>query len=105
MFTGLRLSELLGLQWHDVDLHESVLHVRRQWTRLGEYAPPKTKAALRRLTLSDDMTKHLAALKLRSRHSIDTAPVFAAATASPSDTETPPAAASKPPPPKPASTT
>jgi integrase len=80
IFTGLRLGELLGLQWHDLDLHECVLHVRRQWTRLGEYAPPKTTAALRRIPLSAEMTKQLAALKLRSRYSGDTDPVFAART-------------------------
>jgi len=78
LFTGLRLGELLGLQWQDVDLQEGVLHVRRQWTRLGEYAPPKTKAALRRIPLSDEMTGALAALKLRSRYSNDDDPVFAA---------------------------
>ena len=78
LFTGLRLGELLGLTWADVDLHEGVLHVRRQWTRLYEYAPPKTKAAVRRIPLSDEMTKYLAALKLRSRHSSEGAPVFAA---------------------------
>ena len=32
LFTGLRLGELLGLRWCDVDLHEGVLHVRRQYT-------------------------------------------------------------------------
>jgi integrase len=78
LFTGLRLGELLGLTWADVDLHEGVLYVRRQWTRMHEYAPPKTKAAIRRIPLSDDMAKHLAALKLRSRHSNDDDPVFAA---------------------------
>ena len=55
-----------------------MLHVRRQYTRLGEYAPPKTKAAVRRIPLSDEMTRHLAALKLRSRYSHDDDPVFAA---------------------------
>jgi integrase len=78
VFTGLRLGELLGLQWQDVDLHESVLHVRRQWTRLGEYAPPKTKAAVRRVPLSVELTRSLAAVKLRSRYSGDRDPVFAA---------------------------
>jgi integrase len=77
LFTGLRLGELLGLQWQDVDLHDGVLHVRRQWTRLGEYAPPKTNAAVRRLPLSGEMTSQLAALKLRSRYSTATDPVFA----------------------------
>ncbi len=78
LFTGLRLGELLGLQWQDIDLHEGVLHVRRQFTRLGEYAAPKTKAAIRRIPLSEEMTRELAALKLRSRYSADDDPVFAA---------------------------
>jgi integrase len=77
LFTGLRLGELLGLQWQDLDLHEGVLYVRRQWTRMHDYAPPKTKAAVRRIPLSDEMTKYLAAFKLRSRHSQDEDPVFA----------------------------
>ena len=78
LFTGLRLGELLGLQWQDVDLREGVLHVRRQFTRLGEYAPPKTKAAIRRIPLSEEMTRELAALRLRSRYSSEDDPVFAA---------------------------
>jgi integrase len=78
LFTGLRLGELLGMQWQDLDLHEGVLYVRRQWTRMHEYTPPKTKAAVRRIPLSDDMTKYFAAFKLRSGHSKDEDPVFAA---------------------------
>ena len=78
IYTGLRLGELLGLQWQDIDLKTGDLHVRRQWTRLSGYAPPKTKAALRRIPLSNDLTRYLTQLKLRSAHSQDTDPVFAA---------------------------
>jgi hypothetical protein len=42
LFTGLRLGELLGLQWQDVDLAEGLLFVRRQWTRMGAYGPTKS---------------------------------------------------------------
>jgi integrase len=75
--TGLRLGELLGLQWADLDLHAGELHVRRQWTRLSEYAPPKTRAAVRRVPLSPDIVKHLTEHKLASRYSKDDEPVFA----------------------------
>jgi integrase len=78
LYTGLRLGELLGLQWQDVDLHEGVLHVRRQWTRMYEYGPPKTRAGFRRLPLSDEMKQQLAELKLRSRYSGDSDPIFPA---------------------------
>lgn len=78
LFTGLRLGELLGLQWRDIDLHEKTLYVRRQWTRMREYGPPKTKKGVRRVPLTDGMKEQLAALKLRSHFSGDTDPVFAA---------------------------
>jgi integrase len=82
-FTGLRLGELLGLRWEDVDLQDGALHVRQQYTRLGEYGPPKTKAAIRRVPLSEEMKTHLAALKLRSPHSKEGDPVFAGRTGKP----------------------
>jgi integrase len=74
--TGLRLGELLGLTWADVDLQLNELHVRRQWTRLGEYAPPKTRAAVRRIPLSPDMAASLVKHKLSSPYSKDSDPVF-----------------------------
>src|SRR5207244_2495685 len=83
LFTGLRQGELLGLQWQDVDLAESELRVERQWTRAGEYGPPKTPSSVRRVPLSSEMTKYLAALKLGSTFSADTDPVFASRKGSP----------------------
>jgi integrase len=76
LYTGLRLGELLGLRWEDVDLQDAVLHVRRQWTRAAEYGPTKSRAGVRRIPLSADMKAYLAALKLRSDYSGDQDPVF-----------------------------
>jgi integrase len=59
IFTGLRLGELLGLQWQDLDFDARELHVRRQWTRARELDTPKTEAALRRIPLSDDLVAFL----------------------------------------------
>jgi hypothetical protein len=39
------------------------LLVRRQWTRLREYTPPKTASAVRRIPLSDELVKFLTALR------------------------------------------
>ena len=83
LFTGLRLGELLGLQWKDIDLHEGELHVRRQWTRLGEYALTKSNAGIRRVPLSVDVVKFLTALKLTSPFSGDEDPVFASKSGKP----------------------
>jgi integrase len=51
-YSGLRLSEALGLRWQDIDFVESELHVRGQlsrWSREGQarVVPPKTRASVR----------------------------------------------------------
>jgi integrase len=47
IFTGLRLSELLGLWWGDIDLDDGALHVRRTRDRTGNYAEAKDAAVHR----------------------------------------------------------
>jgi len=42
--TGLRISECLGLQWHDVNFEQSQIHVRRTWT-CGQVGLPKSMAS------------------------------------------------------------
>jgi integrase len=42
--TGLRISECLGLQWHDVNFADGMIHVRRTWT-CGRVGVPKSKAS------------------------------------------------------------
>ena len=80
VYTGLRLGELLGLQWSNIDLDEGVLNVRQQFTRTGELAEPKTPKAIRRVPLAPDMVKFLRAHKLRSKFSQDDDFVFASRT-------------------------
>jgi integrase len=81
--TGLRLGELLGLQWRDIDLKHGVLHVRRQWTRDGTYSEPKTQAAIRQVPLATEMVTKLAEYKLASSYSTGEQPVFASAIGQP----------------------
>jgi integrase len=52
IFTGMRISELRGLPWRDVDLGEGMIHVRRRadaWRHIG---PPKSKAGARDIPLA-----------------------------------------------------
>jgi integrase len=42
--TGLRISECLALQWHDVNFADGMIHVRRTWT-CGQVGLPKSKAS------------------------------------------------------------
>lgn len=39
LFTGLRLGELLGLRWEDIDMQSNLLHVRRTLNRLNKIKP------------------------------------------------------------------
>lgn len=52
IFTGMRISEIRGLPWRDVDLEKEVIHVRQRadaWKRIG---PPKSKAGSRDIPLT-----------------------------------------------------
>ena len=56
LYSGLRISELLGLVWDDVDLGTGTIHVRAQLSRARRGAParrvaPKTPAAIRDVPL------------------------------------------------------
>ncbi len=63
--TGMRLGELLGLAWEDVDLGQGVVHVRRSLatcvTRTGEPAwqEPKTLSSRRRIPLGKEAVEVL----------------------------------------------
>lgn len=84
---GLRLGEVLGLQWQDFDKAADdgagVLHVRRQWLAAGTYGPPKTSKAVRSIPLPPDVSDELIALRLASSSSLDDDPVFGSVTGSP----------------------
>lgn len=45
LFTGMRISGLLGLVWSDVDLDAGVIHVRAQLSRAHRGSPPSTSSA------------------------------------------------------------
>jgi integrase len=52
IFTGMRLSELRGLRWSDVDLDAGVIHVRQRANAWGTMGPPKSKAGKRDIPLA-----------------------------------------------------
>jgi integrase len=52
IFTGMRVSELRGLRWHDVDIPASTIHVRQRadnWAKIGK---PKSRAGSRDIPLA-----------------------------------------------------
>jgi integrase len=52
IFTGMRLSELRGLSWADVDLDKGLIHVRQRADGWGKLGPTKTKAGKRDIPLA-----------------------------------------------------
>lgn len=70
--TGLRIGEILGLQWGDIDFDNQILYVRRTANRLNTIGnekvktelvvgPPKSQNSIRDIPLNDvicDMLKN-----------------------------------------------
>lgn len=74
LYTGMRLSELLGLTWADVDLHAGLIHVRYQLSRARVDKPArrvrlKTPSAVRDIPLLPQLAAMLKRHKLASPHS------------------------------------
>ena len=81
LFSGLRISEALGLVWRDVDLTSGHLRVRHQLSRQGNRVRLKTAGARRDVVVIDSLARILRHHRLASPHSRPGDPVFATATA------------------------
>jgi integrase len=71
VLTGLRVGELLGLKWDDIDLRKGTVEIKRQLLnpRGGmKFGPPKRKASQRLIVLPERAT---AALQWRRREQIE----------------------------------
>jgi integrase len=69
IFTGMRLGELLGLRWSDVDFDGHVIRVERQVDRHGVPAEPKTPQAKRTIVLMPALAAMLREHRVGSRFS------------------------------------
>jgi integrase len=74
--TGMRISEILGLQWHDADLDRAILHVRRSFVD-GHVGACKTESSRRRLPLAEQAVEALRAWHMRSSYTKPDSWVFA----------------------------
>ncbi len=73
--TGLRIGELLALEWRDVDLDNHQMHVRRTVTEHDRLAPPKTRHGRRTIPISTATAHELRRRRLAA--GTDQSPVFA----------------------------
>jgi integrase len=70
IYTGLRLGELLGLRWQDVDLENGVIHVRHQLCReTRTLVAPKTDAGVRDVPIPASLVRYLRPFRLESKYS------------------------------------
>jgi integrase len=58
IFTGMRLSELRGLPWRDVDLDAGVIHVRQRAKRLGDNGTAEIEDRQARYSPRADCREH-----------------------------------------------
>ena len=67
MLTGMRRGEVLGLRWEDIDVENSLIHVRRNVTHPQTNQPhistPKTKSGMRDIPLDPMLLELLAPAK------------------------------------------
>ena len=68
--TGLRISECLGLQWRDIDLHAQVIRVRRSWAG-GKIGLPKTEASRGTVPCGEALTRQLESWRKESPYAQD----------------------------------
>jgi integrase len=76
VFTGLRIGELLGLTWADIEPQAGLVHVRRQMGPDHTSASLKTANARRSVVLMPTLGNSLREHRLRSPHSLEPDPVF-----------------------------
>jgi integrase len=65
IFTGMRISEVRGLRWSDVDIETGVIHVRQRADAWARIAAPKTKAGSRDIPLVPMTVNALRAWRLQ----------------------------------------
>ena len=88
LYTGLRISELLGLIWADIDFAAGVIHLRAQLSRAhrdlpARRVPPKTAASIRDIPLVAQLARLLATHKLATPFAGEADWVFATSNGTP----------------------
>ena len=67
VLTGMRLGELRGLLWEDVDFPNQMIHVRRSIDQFRNFGPPKTPAGVRDIPMAPTVLRVLKEWRLASR--------------------------------------
>ena len=65
--SGLRVGELLGLKWEDVDFKKSVIYIRRSIVK-QRVGPPKTEASQKPIPMNSELAKALRLWKMKTTY-------------------------------------
>ena len=65
--SGLRVGELLGLKWEDVDFKKSVIYIRRSIVK-QRIGPPKTEASQKPIPMNSELAKALRLWKMKTTY-------------------------------------
>lgn len=68
--TGMRLMELSGLTWDDIDWENKVIKVRHQLDRFGKFVPVKTKSSKRSIDITEQDIQVLLQHEARQREEL-----------------------------------
>lgn len=79
MLTGMRIGEVCGLQWKDVDLKRKILSINKDIHRIAnidgtsilEISPPKNQSSIRSVPIPDSLLPYLKITKLEHKASED----------------------------------
>ena len=74
--TGIRYSEIAGLQWKDVDWGSNCIHIERRWIR-GDVDIPKTECSKAPVAMSEVLAAYLLAWRRETKYGKDKDWVFA----------------------------
>lgn len=58
IFTGVRIGELLGLKWCDIDFNEKTVHIRRTLNRLKKYDATNDESRTTEIVIGDTKTSN-----------------------------------------------
>ncbi|MDT3392473.1 MAG: site-specific integrase [Bacillota bacterium] len=64
VYTGMRLGELQGLQWRDINFNFKTISVRRAWSDVeDDFKETKNKSSIRTIRVNDDILNYFRSLK------------------------------------------
>ncbi len=67
ILAGMRVGEILGLRWGDVDFQTETIKIRKGLDTFGNLGPPKTPASVRDIPMSPTLVRVLKEWRLASR--------------------------------------